>query len=110
VYGLPPAPKLPSANVPDGFGFSALTAALVAAGTVVAFRKERMDGMGGDPAGHSGPPGPEPPASSRPPGADTAAFMHAIHGANEASRARREQGSGASCGSGACGGPCGCHA
>jgi formate dehydrogenase iron-sulfur subunit len=48
VYGLPSKPELPSANVAEGFGLSALTAAVVAAGSVVAFRKERMDGMAED--------------------------------------------------------------
>jgi formate dehydrogenase iron-sulfur subunit len=43
VYGLPSKPELPSKNVAEGFGFSAVTAAVVAAGSVVAFRKERME-------------------------------------------------------------------
>jgi formate dehydrogenase iron-sulfur subunit len=108
VYGLPSKPELPSKNVAEGFGLSALTAALVAAGSVVAFRKDRMDGMGDD-----GEPRPatEPPAPSgagEPPGGLTM-YMAAVEAANEVARARRleAQGrSGGGCGSGACG----CHA
>ncbi len=118
VYGLPSKPTLPSAHVPEGFALSALTAAAVTVGSVVAFRKERMDGMGGY------GPGPEPPPSGpvsdpssghdRPPSADMVAFMSAIHGANEEARARRKPAAPApataGCGSGGCGGACGCHA
>ena len=103
VYGLPAKPRLPSANVAEGFGWSALTAALVAAGSVVAFRKERMDGMDGGqtaplpPAGGGPPPGP-------PAGTSVPAFMHAVHAANQSSQRRRERTD-----PGGCGGACGCR-
>ena len=45
VYGLPSRPELPSKNVAEGLGFSAATAAAIAVASVVAFRKERVDGM-----------------------------------------------------------------
>ena len=117
VYGLPSQPRLPSEHVAEGFAFSALTAAAVTVGSVVAFRKERMDGMGGDDRDPvaTGPVNPAgAPAPGAPPGRDTVAFMHAIHGANEVSRSRRpapDAGPAATaCGSGGCGGACGCHA
>jgi formate dehydrogenase iron-sulfur subunit len=118
VYGLPSQPRLPSEYVAEGLAFSALTAAAVTVGSVVAFRKERMDGMGGDdgdpaataPVSPAGTPGP-----GALPGRDTVAFMHAIHGANEASRSRRPAAPdptavAGACESGGCGGACGCHA
>ncbi|HEX6668929.1 MAG TPA: 4Fe-4S dicluster domain-containing protein [Gemmatimonadales bacterium] len=105
VYGLPADPRLPSAGVPEGFALSALTGAVLAAGSVVAFRKDRMDGMsGGDPEPDSPPPAP-PAGAGLPPGTDLVAFMSAVHGANDAARARR-----AEPGTGACGETCGCHA
>jgi formate dehydrogenase iron-sulfur subunit len=115
VYGLPAAPRLPSDTVPEGFGFSALTAALVAAGSVVAFRKERMDGMGPEPAALAGPDDPpprgaDPTGAGGPPGAAMVAFMHAIHGANETSRARRDAGAPRDDCGGGCGSACGCRA
>jgi len=118
VYGLPSEPRLPSEHVDEGYALSALAAAAVAVGSVVAFRKERMDGMhddGGEPAPRPGPGGaPGTNAPNRPAGTDTVAFMHAIHGANEASQARRAASAPASstggCGAGGCGGTCGCHA
>jgi len=118
VYGLPSEPRLPSEHVDEGYALSALAAAAVAVGSVVAFRKERMDGMhedGGEPAPSPGPGGaPGTNAPNRPAGTDTVAFMHAIHGANEASQARRAASAPASstggCGAGGCGGTCGCHA
>jgi formate dehydrogenase iron-sulfur subunit len=117
VYGLPSKPELPSANVDKGFALSALTAAAVAVGSVVSFRKERMDGMGGEPDPDPIPPTPVPPGEGRPPGADTVAFMHAIHAANETSRGRRATPAAGitgapagACGGGGCGGACGCHA
>jgi formate dehydrogenase iron-sulfur subunit len=124
VYGLPSKPTLPSEHVDEGFALSGLAAAAVAVGSVVAFRKERMDGMNGD-GGDDGdgdgpgvdpaaPPG-DATAERRPAGSDTVAFMHAIHGANEASRARRAPPvtapAATGCGGGGCGGgACGCHA
>jgi hypothetical protein len=39
-----------------------------------------------------------------PPGTDLVAFMSAVHGANEAARARRAEPEGG------CGGACACHA
>jgi formate dehydrogenase iron-sulfur subunit len=121
VYGLPSQPRLPSEHVDEGLAFSALTAAAVAVGSVVAFRKERMDGMEGD--DHEPPPAlpdaPPPPAAGEREiaGRDTVAFMHAIHGANEASRARgtpavsgSQAGGVAATGCGGCGSACGCHA
>lgn len=119
VYGLPSKPRLPSQHVPEGFGLSALTAAVVAVGSVLAFRKERMDGMGGEPEPTSPTPPPPPapprgPDRDRPPGTDLVAFMSAVHLANEEARARRAPPtpapSGGGCGSGGCGGACGCHA
>jgi len=106
VYGLPTAPKLPSDSVPEGLGLSALTAAVVAAGSVVAFRKERMDGMGGAPPPDAGETGPPPAGGGAPPGTDLVAFMSAVHGANEVARARRAEPPP----EGGCGGACGCHA
>ena len=103
VYGLPAAPRLPSDSVPEGLGISALTAAVVAAGSVVAFRKERMDGMGGPPPDDAGVPG---GGGGQPPGTDLVAFMSAVHGANESARARRAVPPSA----GGCGDACGCHA
>ena len=105
VYGLPADPKLPSSNVPEAFGLSALTGAVLAAGSVVAFRKDRMDGMaGGDsPAPHDPPP--PHGGGGTPPGTEMVAFMSAVHGANEAARARRADGR-----TGGCGDACGCHA
>jgi len=121
VYGLPSQPRLPSEHVDEGLAFSALTAAAVAVGSVVAFRKERMEGMEGD--DHEPPPAlpdaPPPPAAGEREiaGRDTVAFMHAIHGANEASRARgtpavsgSQAGGVAATGCGGCGSACGCHA
>jgi len=43
VYGLPSKPELPSKNVAQGMALTALGAAAVAATSIVAFRKERMD-------------------------------------------------------------------
>jgi formate dehydrogenase iron-sulfur subunit len=107
VYGLPADPRLPSANVPEGLGLSALTAAVVAAGSVVAFRKERMDGMGDPPPPDTGPAGGPAAGGGAPPGVDLVAFMSAVHGANETARSRRaDPEAGGGCGSGACG----CHA
>jgi formate dehydrogenase iron-sulfur subunit len=117
VYGLPSQPKLPSEHVAEDLTFGTLAAAAVTVGSIVAFRKERMDGMGGDdgdpvatvPASPAGTPAP-----GALPGRDTVAFMHAIHGANEASRSRRPAPEPApaagACGSGGCSGACGCHA
>jgi formate dehydrogenase iron-sulfur subunit len=48
VYGLPDRPELPSKNVGTGFALSAATAAALAVGSVVSFRKDRMDGMADD--------------------------------------------------------------
>jgi hypothetical protein len=113
VYGLPSRPELPSTHVDEGFTISALAAAAVAVGSVVSFRKDRMDGMGRDPAPEPAPPDSPPSGETRPPGADTVAFMHAIHAANDASRGRRAAPAteaGAACGTGGCGGTCGCHA
>jgi formate dehydrogenase iron-sulfur subunit len=116
VYGLPSRPRLPSEHVPEGLALSGLTAAVVAVGSVVAFRKERMDGMGGEgePVGSAPPPTSGPPAPGVVPGRDTVAFMQAIHGANEASRSRRPLSDAApvtdACGGGGCGSTCGCHA
>jgi formate dehydrogenase iron-sulfur subunit len=104
VYGLPAKPRLPSTNVAEGFGWSALTAALVAAGSVVAFRKERMDGMDGGQTAPLPPPGSGPPPGG-PTGTSVAAFMHAVHAANESSQLRRERTD-----TGGCGGACGCRA
>ena len=121
VYGLPSQPRLPSEHVAEGLAFSALTAAAVAVGSVVAFRKERMDGMDGDddeppPALPEAPP-PVAGGSREVTGRDTVAFMHAIHGANEASRARGTPSASGShaaeqavTGCGGCGSACGCHA
>jgi formate dehydrogenase iron-sulfur subunit len=103
VYGLPRNPRLPSDSVPAGLAISALTGAVVAAGSVVAFRKERMDGMSGGSSLQPDSPTPAP-GGGAPPGADMVAFMSAIHGANEAARARREERG--SCGMGDA---CGCH-
>src|SRR5687768_698268 len=114
VYGLPSQPKLPSEHVGEGFALGALAAAAVTVGSVVAFRKERMDGMGGDDGDPVASPPVSPagaPAPAAPPGRDTVAFMHAIHGANEASRSRRpaaaptpDPAAAGACGSGGCGG------
>jgi formate dehydrogenase iron-sulfur subunit len=116
VYGLPARPRLPSEHVPEGLALSGLTAAVVAVGSVVAFRKERMDGMGGEgePVGSAPSPTSGPPTPGVVPGRDTVAFMQAIHGANEASRSRRPLPDAApvtdACGGGGCGSTCGCHA
>src|SRR5215207_6299306 len=67
VYGLPSKPELPSANVAEGFGLSALTAAAVAVGSVVAFRKDRMDGMHDDDGDLATPTDPMAPSSATPP-------------------------------------------
>ena len=48
VYGLPAKPELPSHNVGTGFALSAATAAAVAIGSVVTFRKDRMDELAED--------------------------------------------------------------
>ena len=113
VYGLPSQPRLPSEHVDEGFAISGLTAAAVAVGSVVAFRKDRMDGMGGAEQPDDPTPSPGPPRSEPPPGAGTVAFMHAIHAANETGRARRAPPEPApashACGGGGCG-TCGCHA
>jgi formate dehydrogenase iron-sulfur subunit len=121
VYGLPSQPRLPSEHVDEGLAFSALTAAAVAVGSVVAFRKERMDGMEGDddeppPTLPDAPP-PAAGGGREVAGRDTVAFMHAIHGANEASRARSTSAASgshapgvAATGCGGCGSACGCHA
>ena len=101
VYGLPSEPQLPSASVPEGFAVSAVTAAAVAVGSVVAFRKERMDGMGGEPDDGPDPAGSPPGGGGPPPGTELVALMQAVHGANEAARQRR---------TGGCGDGCGCHA
>ena len=106
VYGLPAAPRLPSDSVPEALGLSALTAAVVAAGSVVAFRKERMDGMGDRPPPDTGPGAGPSSGGGTPPGTDLVAFMSAVHGANETARARREEPPL----EGGCGGACGCHA
>jgi formate dehydrogenase iron-sulfur subunit len=106
VYGLPAAPRLPSDSVPEGLGLSALTAAVVTAGSVVAFRKSRMDGMGGSPPPDAGVPKPPPAGGGTPPGTELVAFMSAVHGANEVARARRTEPRP----QGGCGGACGCHA
>jgi len=64
VYGLPAKPELPSANVPEGFGVSALTAAALAVTGVASFRKRRMDEMGGgQPWPEEAPPDPPAPPS-----------------------------------------------
>ena len=63
VYGLPARPQLPSANVPAGFGVSALTAAALAVTGVASFRKHRMDEMGGGQQWPAEAP-PDPPAPS----------------------------------------------
>jgi formate dehydrogenase iron-sulfur subunit len=117
VYGLPSKPRLPSEHVDEGFALSGLAAAAVAVGSVVAFRKERMDGMNGDGGGPGADPAGPPDdatAERRPAGSDTVAFMHAVHGANEASRARRAPPvpapAATGCGGGGCGSACGCHA
>jgi formate dehydrogenase iron-sulfur subunit len=104
VYGLPSDPRLPSDGVPEGFALSALTGAVLAAGSVVAFRKDRMDGMA---AGAPEPDAPPPPpgGGGMPPGTEMVAFMSAIHGANDAARARRTDQR-----TGGCGDACGCHA
>jgi formate dehydrogenase iron-sulfur subunit len=106
VYGLPAAPKLPSDSVPEGLALSALTAAVVAVGSVVAFRKERMDGMGGEPEPDGSPKGGPHAGGGTPPGTDLVAFMSAVHGANETARARDAEPPP----EGGCGGACGCHA
>jgi len=108
VYGLPSDPKLPSDSVPEGFALSALTGAVLAAGSVVAFRKDRMDGMA---AGSPDPDAPPPRAGGggTPPGTEMVAFMSAVHGANEAARARRADHR-ADQRTGGCGDACGCHA
>ena len=43
VYGLPEKPQMASANVDDGFAWSGLAAAALAATGAVAFRKQRME-------------------------------------------------------------------
>ena len=107
VYGLPAAPKLPSDSVPEGLALSALTAAVVAVGSVVAFRKERMDGLGGgEPDPEGSPKGGPYAGGGTPPGTDLVAFMSAVHGANETARARDAEPPP----EGGCGGACGCHA
>jgi formate dehydrogenase iron-sulfur subunit len=103
VYGLPSSPELPSSSVPEGFALSALTGAVLAAGSVVAFRKERMDGMANG-APHAPDPPPPTPGGGTPPGTEMVAFMSAVHGANEAARARRTEGRDG------CGDACGCRA
>jgi len=67
----------------------------------VAFRKERMDGMGGAPDDAPDPAGSPPGGGGPPPGTELVALMQAVHGANEAARLRR---------TGGCGDGCGCHA
>jgi len=62
VYGLPAKPELPSANVPEGFGVSALTAAALAVTGAVSFRKRRMDEMGGGDGGTPMVNAPAPPS------------------------------------------------
>jgi formate dehydrogenase iron-sulfur subunit len=109
VYGLPPDPKLPSDSVPEGLALSALTGAIVAAGSVIAFRKDRMDGMAEDAYDDPGPGSPPPAGGGLPPGTDMVAFMSAVHGANEVARARREPRVEPRA-EGGCGGACGCHA
>ena len=66
VYGLPDQPELPSKNVGTGFALSAATAAALAVGGVVTFRKDRMDDIAAEqqPAGtprRLGDPPPPPP-------------------------------------------------
>jgi formate dehydrogenase iron-sulfur subunit len=63
VYGLPSKPELPSANVPEGFGVSALTAAALAVTGLASFRKHRMDEMGGQQWPAEAPPDPPAPPS-----------------------------------------------
>ncbi|MEA2722960.1 MAG: formate dehydrogenase iron-sulfur subunit [Gemmatimonadales bacterium] len=63
VYGLPSKPQLPSANVPEAFGVSALTAVALAVTGVASFRKRRMDEMGGQQWPDESPPDPPAPPS-----------------------------------------------
>lgn len=65
VYGLPAKPALPSDNVTEGFGVSAVTAAALAVTGLASFRKHRMDEMGGGGQQwpETAPPDPPAPAS-----------------------------------------------
>jgi hypothetical protein len=92
--------------VDEGFGLSALTAAVVAVGSVVAFRKERMDGRDGSPAA-AGPEGPVLGGPGEEP-ADHARYMAAVEAANEAERRRRLEAKRVT--GGGCGGACTCGA
>jgi formate dehydrogenase iron-sulfur subunit len=62
VYGLPSKPELPSKNVSQGLGFTALGAAALAVTSVAAFRKERMEAV----AAAEGPDRPPPVSPDEP--------------------------------------------
>jgi len=84
VYGLPAHPEVGSANVPEGFAFSALGAAALAVTGLVSFRKERMHG-GADPErAAAAAPEPPPPPAPLPPNAEPRSLFDAVHLANEA--------------------------
>jgi formate dehydrogenase iron-sulfur subunit len=84
VYGLPSKPELPSHNVGIGFGLSAVAAAAVVATSVVSFRKNRMDEMGGDGGGGEAPSAPAP-------GADAVTATERMLRDHEAEGQRREE-------------------
>jgi formate dehydrogenase iron-sulfur subunit len=95
VYGLPANPQVGSANVPEGFAFSALGAAALAVTGLLSFRKERMaggDGGSGMRDGETTPDDPAPP--TRPPEPDERAprsLFDAVHLANEAAARQRRR-------------------
>jgi formate dehydrogenase iron-sulfur subunit len=62
VYGLPPAPKLPSRNLPGAALFSSVGAALVGVIGFLSFRKGRMDEAAAQTAERVGPASPGSPA------------------------------------------------
>jgi formate dehydrogenase iron-sulfur subunit len=91
VYGLPSKPELPSAHVPEGFGLSAVTAALLALTGLVSFRKQRTSGPGGaggpdrggggdGTSGPEGAGGPQAPAQARADPAPAAVGIEAVRG------------------------------
>jgi formate dehydrogenase iron-sulfur subunit len=89
VYGLPSKPELPSQSVPTGFALSVAAGAVLAVTSVVSFRKNRMDEMGGS-APDGAPDGGRTPPPSPPPGAGAVEGTRRMLADHDAERRRRE--------------------